>query len=103
MFIERTTEFDEWLARLRDSTARRRIAARIDRCQAAGRMTGDVHPIDRGVSEMRFHFGPGYRVYFAQKRNMVILLLVGGDKRSQEQDINHAIDMLRELKEAGQW
>lgn len=66
-------------------------------------MVGDAHPVGDGVNEMRFHFGSGYRVYFAQKRNRVILLLVGGDKSSQKQDILHAIGILDELKEAGRW
>ncbi|WP_258186284.1 type II toxin-antitoxin system RelE/ParE family toxin [Bifidobacterium sp. UTBIF-78] len=57
----------------------------------------------RGVSEFRYHFGPGYRVYFAQKADVLILLLAGGTKRGQQTDIDHAHDLLRTLKEEHQW
>ncbi|WP_223852098.1 type II toxin-antitoxin system RelE/ParE family toxin [Bifidobacterium myosotis] len=60
-------------------------------------------PSARGVSELRYHFGPGYRVYFAQKADVLILLLAGGTKRGQQTDIDHAHDLLRTLKEEHQW
>lgn len=101
--IFRTNEFDSWLSGLRDERAIRAIVGRLDRIAAIGRVVGDVHPIGNGVSEMRFNVGPGYRVYFAQRGNVMVLLLVGGSKRRQEHDIRHAIDMLKELKGANQW
>ena len=62
-----------------------------------------INTVGDGVSELRFHFGPGYRVYFAQKGDVVMLLLAGGDKRTQPKDIDRARRMLAELKEDKQW
>jgi putative addiction module killer protein len=60
---------------------------------------GDCEPVGHGVSEMRIHFGPGYRIYFTRRGSQVYLLLVGGSKASQNRDIKAAVQMLRELKE----
>jgi putative addiction module killer protein len=78
----------EWLDSLRDGVARARIVARLDRLSAG--LRGDWKRVGGGVSELRIDHGPGYRVYYAQDRDTVILLLCGGDKRSQGRDIERA-------------
>jgi len=91
-----TTEtFDAWFAGLRDRQAARRIQVRIDR--AEGGNFGDCEPVGEGVSEMRIHYGPGYRVYFTQRELEVVLLRAGGDKDSQAKDIKAAIELARQL------
>lgn len=69
MKIQQTDQFRKWLHRLRDHAAKARITARIRQCALAGQPVGDMHPVGKGVNELRFFFGPGYRVYFAQKGN----------------------------------
>ena len=83
--VLRTTEFSKWLEGLRDRTAVARIAARIDRLAQGN--AGDVQPVGAGVSELRVDHGPGYRVYFKRRGQMLVVLLCGGDKRSQARDI----------------
>jgi putative addiction module killer protein len=86
MFQLRQTEtFREWLLKLKDERARSIILARLDRL-AFGH-PGDVAPVGQGVSELRIHHGPGYRVYFQKRGRQLILLLCGGDKASQRRDI----------------
>ncbi|GAC1034180.1 type II toxin-antitoxin system RelE/ParE family toxin [Pseudomonas sp. No.21] len=80
--------FATWLNNLSDGKARARILARIDR-MTDGHL-GDVAPIGEGLSEARLHFGPGYRLYFLQRGQVLIVLLCGGDKGSQDRDIRHA-------------
>ena len=87
--IVQSDTFSEWLARLKDRQARARIQMRLDR-MALGN-PGDVKPVREGISEMRVDCGPGYRVYFIQRGQQRIVLLAGGDKRSQEADIERAI------------
>jgi putative addiction module killer protein len=86
--LRTTPEFDAWLKALRDSRARAKITARVARLQNGN--AGDVKPVGDGVSEMRIHTGPGYRVYFVQFGATLIVLLCGGDKASQDRDIRHA-------------
>lgn len=93
--FHRSDEFDSWLAALRDKVGRARIAHRIR--SAEHRNFGDCEPVGEGVSEMRIHFGSGYRVYFSRRGEMVYLLLLGGDKSSQKRDIKRAIEMARAL------
>ena len=93
-----TTEvFDKGFKHLRDRQAARRIQVRIDRDEDGH--FGDCSPVGHGVSEMRIHFGPGYRVYFVQHGLEVVVLLAGGDKSSQANDIAAAIGLARQLKE----
>lgn len=87
--VLRSKEFDDWLAKLKDAKGKARIVARI-RSAEHGNL-GDIQSVGGGVSEMRIHFGPGYRVYFTQKGRLLILLLIGGDKASQKRDIKKAI------------
>lgn len=80
--------FSEWLFGLRDKAGRKRIEARIARI-AQGNY-GDVRPVGAGVLELRMFFGPGYRVYFGEDGENIVILLCGGDKSSQERDIEQA-------------
>lgn len=91
----KTSEFDAWLSDLKDRQAAARIVARIDRLALGN--AGDVKPVGSGVSEMRVDYGPGYRVYYSQRGSLVVLLLCGGDKRTQDADIKQA------KKLAGVW
>lgn len=93
----RTSEFDTWLAELKDKIGKARISQRID--SAAGGNFGDCEPVGEGVSEMRVHVGPGYRVYFTRTGEIIYLLLVGGDKSTQKRDVKRALEMARALKE----
>ena len=91
-----TTEtFDDWYADLKDRQAVTRIQARIDRAEDGN--FGDCAPVGEGVSEMRIHYGPGYRVYFVQRGMELVILLAGGDKSTQSRDINTALILAREL------
>lgn len=83
-----TTVFDNWIARLKDLRSKQRIIRRLDRL--AHNNPGDVKPVGGGISELRMPFGPGYRVYYLKEEDVVILLLCGGDKSSQQRDIEQA-------------
>jgi putative addiction module killer protein len=83
--ILKSATFDQWLRRLRDSRARARIQARIRRLSLGN--PGDVRPVGDGVSELRIDHGPGYRVYFRQHGDVLVVLLCGGDKSTQQRDI----------------
>ena len=85
-------EFASWLAGLKDLSGRARIADRIVRAEAGN--FGDCSSVGEGVSEMRVHYGPGYRIYFTRRGEVVYLLLIGGDKSTQSQDIARAKAML---------
>ena len=95
--ILRTAEFDKWLDNLKDRLVKSSVQARIDRLARGN--AGDVKPVGEGVSEMRIHVGAGYRVYFTRVGTAIVLLLCGGDKRSQNRDIERALEMARILKE----
>ena len=94
--IQETNEFSSFLDQLRDDTARAKITARIRRF--AGGNPGDVAPVGEGVSEMRIHSGPGYRVYFTQRGKQLVILLCGGDKSTQQKDITRAKQLADDLK-----
>jgi putative addiction module killer protein len=96
----RSSEFERWLATLKDRKGRARIIARLD--SAALGNFGDSRPVGEGVSEMRVHTGPGYRVYFVRRGASVYVLLAGGDKSTQKQDIVRALRLARDLKEIGE-
>jgi putative addiction module killer protein len=95
--IIRSETFDLWLASLRDRQARARVMARVDRLASGN--PGDVKPVGAGVSELRIDYGPGYRVYFFQTGEVVVVLLCGGDKRIQEADIKRAIGLAAQWQE----
>ena len=87
--------YDRWYEQLRDGQARRRIDARIERLQRGN--PGDVRTVGEGVSEMRVHYGPGYRVYFVRRGRNLVVLLAGGDKSTQAEDIRIAQALARDL------
>ena len=91
--IRRSTVFDKWFKKLMDSRAKFRIARRIDRLAEGN--PGDVKPVGEGVSEMRIDYGPGYRVYFKDTGKEIIILLYGGDKSTQQGDIDEAKKIAR--------
>ena len=93
--IHSTKRFDDWFAGLRDKRAKIRIQVRIDRAEDGN--FGDCEPVGDGVSEMRIHYGPGYRVYFTQRGMEVVILLAGGDKSTQPKDIKAAVEIARQL------
>ena len=93
--VRQTEAFSKWLRELRDRRARARIQTRIDRLQLG--LAGDVRPVGEGVSELRIDYGPGYRVYFVQRGKELVILLAGGDKRTQDRDIKTAIELARNL------
>lgn len=92
--IQQTSIFMKWERALKDRRARAAIAARIFRL--ANGLPGDVAPVGQGVSELRIHYGPGYRVYFQQHGNEIIILLCGGDKSSQSRDVETAKRLAKE-------
>jgi len=87
--------FRAWRLSLRDLRARDRIAARIRRLELGN--PGDVRPVGEGVFELRIHWGPGYRIYCVNRGRRVVVLLAGGDKRSQAADIQDAIQLARAI------
>ena len=95
--ILRTAVFDSWLSKLKDRRGKARIVERI-RSAERGNL-GDCASVGDGVSEMRIHFGPGYRLYFCRTGEVVYILLCGGTKRGQQRDIGKALTMARQLKE----
>ena len=95
--LVRSDEFARWLDGLDDRRAGARILARLTSAEHGN--FGDCEPVGEGVSEMRVHFGPGYRVYFTRSGQTVYVLLCGGDKSSQRRDIERAKAMARDLKE----
>jgi putative addiction module killer protein len=95
--LKQTETFLKWRTRLKDERARALIASRLDRL-AFGH-AGDAAPVGEGVSELRIHHGPGYRIYFQQRGNVLIVLLCGGDKSSQAKDIKAAKRLAMEWSE----
>ena len=93
--IRETPQFSKWLDRIRDLHAKDRIEARIQRLSLG--LPGDVRGVGGGVSELRIHHGPGYRVYFTKLGPTIVLLLIGGDKRTQDRDITLAIELAKGL------
>lgn len=93
--IRQTEVYARWFKSLRDRQAKARIDIRIRRLSMGN--PGDVKPVGQGVSELRIDYGPGYRVYFTQRGETLIVLLAGGDKRTQAQDIKVAIDLAKDL------
>lgn len=92
----RSEVFDAWLLNLKDPIGRARVLQRIRSAEEGN--FGDCDSVGEGVSEMRIHVGPGYRVYFTRRGEVVYLLLAGGDKSSQKKDIRRAVKMAKELK-----
>jgi putative addiction module killer protein len=95
--VQQTEEFVAWLDALKDKRARVRIVARLRQAEAGN--LGDWQPIEGGVSEMRINFGPGYRLYFTRRGQVILIMLNAGDKSTQQKDIRRALKLLAELGE----
>lgn len=99
--VVRTDEFDMWLEKLMDLRGKARVIRSLDRLAAGN--PGDVRPIGKGLSELRIDAGPGYRVYYLQDADRVILLLCGGDKSTQSHDIARAHTLAKEWNDNHKW
>ena len=95
--VKRTAEFDAWLASIKDGMTRIRLAKRLDKAQRG--LLGDVEPVGEGVCEMREFFGPGWRMYYVERKGIIIVMLGGGDKSSQQADIASAIALSKSFEE----
>ena len=95
--IQQTLAYAKWFTGLRDRVARARIDIRIRRLSLGN--AGDAKPVGDGVSELRVDHGPGYRVYFIQRGEVLIVLLAGGNKSTQDRDIRNAKALAKDLKE----
>jgi len=95
--VRETAVYADWFAGLRDRNAKARINIRIRRLSLGN--PGDVKPVGEGISELRVDYGPGYRVYFAQKADVLVVLLAGGDKATQDRDIRQSKALARDLQE----
>lgn len=93
--IRKTEKFKKWIDTLNDIRARARILVRIERLSLGN--PGDVKPVGEGVSELRINYGSGYRVYYKNRGDTIIILLVGGDKHTQSKDIKTALRLAKEL------
>ncbi len=94
--VRKTAQFTKWFDSLKDRKGRARIQARIDRVEMGH--FGDVESVGEGVSELRIFYGPGYRVYFVQRNSVVVILLSGGDKDSQQADIAKAKEIAKQVE-----
>ncbi|MFX4309905.1 type II toxin-antitoxin system RelE/ParE family toxin [Acinetobacter soli] len=92
-----TDEFDQWLNGLRDNPTKRRLARRLEKAQSGN--LGDVKPVGESVWEMREFFGPGWRMYYIQQGDVIIVMLGGGDKSTQQRDIDKAIELSKTLED----
>ena len=95
--VLRSKEFDEWLSGLKDRVAKARITARLISVELGN--FGDSQPVGEGVSELRFHFGPGYRVYYTIRGKVLVYVLGGGNKSTQKKDISRAIVLARTIED----
>ena len=93
--VRKTEVYARWLDGLRDVRARARVLVRVERLAAGN--PGDVRPVGEGVSELRIDYGLGYRVYFKKQGRTIVVLLAGGDKRTQRQDVETALRLARNL------
>ncbi|PSH66657.1 addiction module antitoxin RelB [Phyllobacterium brassicacearum] len=94
--LEQTETYRKWRTELKDQRARALIASRLD-CLAFGH-TGDVQPVGHGISELRVHYGPGYRIYFQRRGDVIVVLLCGGDMSTQAKDIRTAQHLAAEWR-----
>ena len=93
--VKQTKNYTKWYNKLKDTAAKARIAVRIRRMELGN--FGDAKSVGAGVFELRFDFGPGYRVYYTERNDEIVVLLAGGDKSSQEQDIEKAKKLARTI------
>jgi putative addiction module killer protein len=97
MRVEKTDEYRDWLDELKDRSGRARILVRVDRLIDGN--PGQHRDLTDGVSELKVDFGPGYRIYYTQRGDRLLLLLIGGDKSTQQKDIATAIRLAKSFKE----
>jgi putative addiction module killer protein len=95
--LKQTQTYEKWESRLRDKRAKTIIASRLMRL--AEGLSGDVEPVGEGISELRIHYGSGYRIYFQRRGNLIVVLLCGGDKSTQTRDIAAARKLAIEWRE----
>lgn len=95
--VVQSATFSKWLSKLTDNRARAKVMVRVDRLSAGN--PGDVKPVGKGVSEMRVDYGPGYRIYFMSRGNVVVVLLCGGTKKTQQTDIERAIEIAQQWRD----
>ncbi len=95
--VESTTQYEKWFKKLKDASARIKILARLSRAENGN--FGDHKQLGKNLYELRLFFGPGFRIYYTIKSGRIILLLVGGDKSSQQKDINKADVLLKKIEE----
>ena len=98
IFIEKTVEFDKWIRKLKDIKAKSKILFRIQKLETDEHF-GDRKPVGDGISEMRINYAKGYRVYFKEKESKIVILLIGGDKSTQQKDIEKAKKIWNRIKE----
>ncbi|HOJ08153.1 MAG: type II toxin-antitoxin system RelE/ParE family toxin [Ignavibacteriota bacterium] len=96
-FIEKTTEFDKWFSKLNDLRAKAKILLRLQKLETE-EYFGDCKPIGKGISELKINYAKGYRVYFKKTEGKIVLLLIGGDKSTQQKDIERAKEIWEKLK-----
>ena len=96
-YIEKTVAFDKWLRKLKDLRAKAKILFRIQKIESDGHF-GDCEPVGDGVFELKINYAKGYRIYFNEKDGKIIILLIGGDKSTQQKDIEKAKDILNKIK-----
>jgi putative addiction module killer protein len=94
--VQQTQKFSQWLTKLKDMRARIAIVRRVERAQSGN--LGDVKSVGESVYEMRIDMGPGYRLYYTMRGDKLIILLVGGDKSTQQRDIEKSIEMAKEIE-----
>lgn len=95
--IEKTTEFDKWFRKLKDLRAKAKILLRIQKIEEYGHF-GDCESVGNGIRELKIDYAKGYRIYFKEADGKIIILLIGGDKSTQQKDIEKAKEILRSLK-----
>lgn len=96
-FIEKTVEFDKWLRKLKDLRAKAKILFRIQKLENDEHF-GDCKPVGEGIHELRIDYAKGYRIYFKEKEGKIIILLLGGEKSTQQKDIEKAKEIWKRIK-----
>ncbi|WP_187478128.1 type II toxin-antitoxin system RelE/ParE family toxin [Amniculibacterium sp. G2-70] len=96
-FIEKTAEFDKWLRKLKDTRAKAKVLFRIQKLEKDEHF-GDYEPVGNGIRELKINYAKGYRIYFKETDGKIIILLIGGDKSSQQKDIEKAKDIWNKIK-----
>jgi putative addiction module killer protein len=97
IITEKTSEFDKWIRKLKDIRAKSKILFRIQKLETDEHF-GDLKPVGDGISEMKINYAKGYRVYFKEKDNKIVILLIGGDKSTQQKDIEIAKKIWNRIK-----